>query len=187
MQDVDIRYTFLLLPLLYVSVPYFLTGNFIILGGVGAFAFISGIIIFVIISNLDVAGNIQVIIGTGGGGKIGLNSEGGYTLFVVFIGAIFYLGAQITQFFTPILDIFVGLMNGFLGVIGFLSGTNLGSISSKSVANLGINSNFTSLSNIYPTGKPFIIDGISVFLALDAIMASMFIVGLWLMVSSRGH
>ncbi len=76
MQDMDIRYALFLLPLFYVVLPFVLTGSFIILGGVTVLAFISGVILFVIISNLHIGGSGDIL-ASGVSGNIGLNNEAG--------------------------------------------------------------------------------------------------------------
>src|SRR5208283_2723782 len=95
MIDMDIRYTLFLLPLMYVILPFIFSGDFLIFGAVTGASFIIGIVVFIIITNLHIGGSGEVV-ATGVSGNIGLNSEAGYSLFVVCIGGIFYFGAQIT-------------------------------------------------------------------------------------------
>jgi hypothetical protein len=179
----DIRYALFLIPLIYVLIPFFLTGSFVILGGVAVITFITAIIIFIIITNTHLGGDLQVIVGTGGGGNVGMNNEGAYSLFVVFIGGLFYLGAQLTTFFTPILNIFLGIINAIIGFAGWVFGISASGLTTTTFSGLG--NSATALSTIYPLG--ITIDGISVFGALDVIMGSLFILGLYFMVASRGH
>jgi hypothetical protein len=181
MQDMDIRYALFLLPLFYVLLPFVLTGSFIILGGVTVLAFISGVILFVIISNLHIGGS-GTVLASGVSGNIGLNNEAGYSLFVVCLGGLFYLGAQLTTFITPLLDILIGIVNAILGFISIF-GINTSGLSTATFSSLG--NSATTISNIYPLG--ITVDNISVFGALDVIMGSLFILGLYFMVASRGH
>jgi hypothetical protein len=183
MQELNIRYAFILFPLIYVLIPFILSGSFIILGGIGLLAFLTGVIIFVIISNLDLGGNADVLT-SGVGFNIGLSDEGSYSLFVVFIGGLFYLGASLAQFLAPIFDIFVTILNALIGVVGFLSGLDVSAFQTTLISNLG-GSVATNLGTVYPTS--ITIAGISVFLTLDVIFASMFILGLYFMISSRGQ
>lgn len=187
MQDVDIRYAFILFPLIYVILPYFLTGSFIILGGVSLFALITGIIILIIISNLNFGGqeNAGALTANEGIGlNIGLSSEGGYSLFVVVIGALFYLGAQVAIFVTPILDMIVGVINSIIGFIGWVFGFSITSLQTSLVYNMGSVAS-PNLNKVYPLS--ITIQNISVFGALDVVMAIIFVLGLYFMVSSRGH
>jgi hypothetical protein len=182
MMDVDIRYALFLLPLIYVLLPFILTGSFIVLGGVTVIALISGIIVFVVITNLHIGGS-GTVLASGVSGNIGLNNEAGYSLFVVCLGGLFYLGAQLTQFITPILNVVVGIINAILGFISIF-GVNTSGLQSSLFSNLGISS-ASNLGQIYPLN--ITIDNISVFGALDVIMGSAFILGLYFMVASRGH
>lgn len=178
----DIRYALLLIPLTYVLIPYFLTGSFIILGGVSLFAFISGVIIFAVISNLNIGGGAQAI-ASGGTFNLGLNSEGGYTLFVIVIGGLFYIGAQVITFVEPITALITWILNALLGVLSWLTGADVTFLQTN-MTNI-FNSTFTpELDAVYPLGIN--IAGISIFGALDIIMGCLFILGLYFMVSSRG-
>jgi len=183
----DPRYTLLLIPLIYVLIPYFLTGSFIILGGVTVIAFISAALIFIVITNVNFGGALQVIIGTGGGANIGMNNEGGYSLFVVFVGGIFYLGAQLATFFTPILNVLLYIINAIIGFIGWLTGVNTSTLQTSLISGVGslVSPN---LNQVYPIlDNRFNILGINVFFALDVIMGSLFILGLYFMIANRGH
>ena len=178
MNELDIRYTFILLPLLYVILPFIFSGSFVFLGGVTLIAFIIGVVIFIIISNLNIGGSGEVL-ASGVSGKISLNSEAGYSLFVVCIGGIFYLGAQLTILITPLLDIFIGIINAILSFVCIVFGISTSGFQTSLFNGLG-NAGNTNLGKWYPLG--ITIQGISVFGALDLIMGSMFILGLYFMV-----
>jgi hypothetical protein len=187
MQPLDIRYILLLLPLIYILTPYFLTGNFIILGGITVIAVITGMILFILIVNLNIGGSIQAI-ATGGSASAGMNSEGGYSLFVVFIGGLFYLGAQLAIFITPILTFFSLVINGILSFFNWIvSGSFSSTFQVSKISNLGLVN--LNISQVYPTNLIIPIGGlnINVFEVLDFMMGSAFILGLYFMVASRGH
>ena len=176
MQDIDIRYSFILLPLAYVLIPYFFTGNFVLLGGISVLAFILGAIIFVLIANLHIQGN-GTIFASGVGGSVGQNNEGGYQLFVLVFGGLFYLGSQVTQYIIPIIDTFINVIGTLLGFIGINLGLNSSNLN-------GIN-NINILSGFYPLN--FTVEGINVFLLTSVGFGVMFILGLYFMIASRGH
>lgn len=137
-----------------------------------------------VITNINFGGSLQAIIGTGGGANVGMGSEGGYSLFVVFIGGLFYLGAQLAIFIAPILNIITGIINAVVGFIGWIVGINVSSLQSNVVSGFGsvVSPN---LSLVYPLNLN--VQGLSVFGALDVIMGSLFILSLYFMVASRGH
>jgi len=162
--------------------PFILSGSFLILGGVALIAFITGTIIFIIVTNLHIGGS-GTVLASGLSGNVGLSNEAGYSLFVICIGGLFYLGAQLAQFITPILNLFVIIINAILGFIA-LFGVNTSGFQTSLFSGLGINAS-QNIGNIYPLG--ITIQGISVFGALDVLMGSLFILGLYFMVSSRGH
>jgi hypothetical protein len=165
-----------------VLLPFLISGSFIILGGVSLLALITGIILFIIVTNINIGGSAGVAT-VNTGLTLGLNSEGGYSLFVIFIGSLFYLGAQLTIIITPLLTIFTGVINAIFGAISWVTGSNLTSLQTS----LGIGGNTTApnLGNIYPL--TINIAGISLFGTLDVLFASMFILSLYFMVSSRGQ
>jgi hypothetical protein len=183
MQELDVRYALFLMPLFYVILPFILSGTFLILGGVGILAFISGTIILIIITNLNLGGSIQAV-ATGSGANVGMGSEGGYSLFVIVIGGLFYIGAQIAQFISPILDIFLLVINTIISFVGWIFGISTTGLQTSLVSGLGSTATH-NLGNIYPLGIK--VAGISVFGVLDIVMASLFILSLYFMVSSRGH
>jgi len=187
MLDIDLRYAFFLFPLIYIMIPFFLSGTFLILGGVTLITFISGTIILIIISNLNFGGQESggvLTANQGLGLNLGLSSEGGYSLFVIVIGGLFYLGSQLAQFFTPILNIFLTIINTLLGFVSAVFGVSTSGLQTSLVSGLG-NTATANLGQIYPLG--ITIDGISIFGALDVIMASIFMLSLYFMVSSRGR
>jgi hypothetical protein len=176
MQEIDIRYAFILLPLSYVLIPYFFTGNFILLGGISALAFILGAIIFALIANLHIQGNGSVL-ASGVGGSVGQNNEGGYQLFVLVFGGLFYLGSQVTQYIIPIINVFINAISFLLSFVGVNLGLNSSSLN-------GIN-NISILSSFYPLN--FTIEGINIFVLADAGFGVMFMLGIYFMIASRGH
>ena len=182
MQQLDVRFAFFLLPLIYVLIPFILTGNFIILGGVTIITFLIGMILFIIVSNLNVGGSAEAI-ATGGSAQIGLTGEGGYSLQVVFIGGLFYLGASLATIFSPIFDMLIIVVNGIIGLFAWIVGADVTALQVGMVDNLGLSS-ASNLSQVYP--RSIMVQGISVFLVLDVLFASMFILSLYFMISSRG-
>jgi hypothetical protein len=172
-----------MLPLVYVLLPYIFSGNFIILGGVTVFAFLAGLVVFIVLTNTNIGANLQVIIGTGGGANAGLGNEGAYSLFVVCLGGLFYVGAQLAQFFTPILTVFLDIINVIAYIPSIIFNINLSGLTANTLVNG--RSALNSLGSWYPLNINVV--GISVFGALDAVMGFMFILGLYFMVASRGH
>jgi hypothetical protein len=183
MRELDVRYALFLMPLFYVILPFLLSGTFLILGGVTLLAFISGAIILIVITNLNLGGQTNVL-ASGAGANVGMGSEGGYSLFVIVIGGLFYIGAQIAQFITPILNIFLVIINAIISFVGWIFGISTTGLQTSLVSGLGSTAT-QNLGNIYPLG--ITVQGISVFGALDIIMASLFILSLYFMVSSRGQ
>lgn len=179
MQELNIRYAFILLPLMYIILPFILTGNFLLLGGITVSAFIFGAIIFIIISNLNIGGGAATV-----NVKVGQSAEGGYSLFVIVMGGIFYLGAQVVPYIMPIIT---GFLNGFItviNVIGSIFSFSLPIMSTDVLTSLN-GSDGIPISNFYDLSVSF--DGISIFLALNAIMGMLFILGLYFMIASRGQ
>jgi hypothetical protein len=166
-----------LMILSYVMIPFFLTGNFLVLGGVSVLSFLIATLIFILVTNLNIGGQAgAATVNTGL--NLGLNNEGGYQLFVVFIGGILYLGVQLSTLFTPIFNVVTSIFNVVFGFISWLTGVSLPVFG-------GLGNSLTHLSQVYPYSLN--IDGISVFATLDVIFGSMFILSLYWMVSSRGH
>lgn len=182
MQEIDLRYALFLLPLFYVVLPFFLSGTFLILGGVTLIALITGMLIFIVVTNLNIGGSATAAT-VGSSANISLSSEGGYSLFVIFFGGLFYLGATLATFITPILNMFVSILNAILGFVSFVSGISTTAIQTTVVSGLG-SSSAINLNQVYPLS--ITIFGISLFGALDVIFASMFILSLYFMVASRG-
>ena len=89
MQEIDVRYAFILLPLVYSVLPFVLTGNFLLLGVISVSVFIVGAVLFALIFSLNIAGSGNIL-ATGVSGKLGLNQEGTYMLFVLIFGGLFY-------------------------------------------------------------------------------------------------
>lgn len=170
-----------ILPLFYVLVPFILSGTFVILGGVTVISFISAMIIFLVITNLNFGGSAEAI-ATGGSINLGMNDTGGKGLFIVFIGGVFYLGASLATVLTPILNIFTTILNAIISALSWVLGVDTSGLQSSIVSSIGGQSAI-NLSSVYPLG--ITVQGISVFLALDAIFASMFILSLYLMVSEN--
>lgn len=182
MEIGDIKYFALIIPIFYVLIPYFITGNFIILGGVSVLAFVTGAIIFVILANINFGGKAEAV-ASGGAFHIGLNPEGGYSLFVIFVGGLFYLGAQIATFITPIFQLFVLIINAILGAVSFVFGINTSGLSTNLVSGMGSVFNM-DLSQVYPLN--IMVAGVSFFGTLDILMGCLFILGLYFMISARG-
>ena len=179
----DPRYALFFIPLIYVLAPFLITGNFVILGGVTVLTFVSCALIFIIVSNLQIGGSSEVF-ASGAGANIGLSSEGGYSLFVVFFGGVLYLGAQLSTFFAPLFNLLLIVVKGILGLFAWITGGDSSALNNSLVSSLGLNQ-AGELGKVYPLG--ITINGISVFLALDALMGSLFILGMYFMLSSRGH
>lgn len=173
MQDLDIRYAFILLPLLYSVIPFLLTGNFIILGAISVTIFIIGAVLFTLIFSLNIGGSGNVL-ATGVSGKLGINQEGTYMLFVLVFGGLFY---GVTTFITTFLDSLIGIWNFFLGWAGLSITVGDASLSVGSYS-------FISPSSIYPS--TFSINGFAVFPILTVFMGLIYILGMFFLVSSRG-
>jgi hypothetical protein len=174
MQDLDIRYAFILLPLLYAIIPFLLTGNFIFLGVISVSVFIVGAVLFVLIFSLNIGGSGNIL-ASGVSGKLGLNQEGTYMLFVLVFGGLFY---GITTF----IDLF---MNELIGIFNFLfSWIGLGISTHNASLNFG-NYVIVSPSSIYPTN--FSINGLSIFPLITVFMGLMYILGMFFLISSRGR
>jgi hypothetical protein len=181
MQEVDLKLAFFLIPLAYVIIPFFLSGTFLILGGVTLTAFIIGLIIFIIITNLNIGGSAQAV-ASGGSFNLSLNGEGSHSLFIVFVGGLFYLGANLAQFLAPLLDLIVGIINAIIGGISWLIGADTSGLQTTLVSGLG-GSASTNLGSVYPLNISIL--GISVFGALDVLFASMFILALYFMIATK--
>jgi hypothetical protein len=183
----DMRYLLLLFPLVYVLLPFLFSGAFLLLGGVTALAFIAGTIIFIVVTNLHIGGQESggvLSANQGLGLNLGLNNEAGYSLFVVCIGGLFYLGADLMQYITPIIYLVLGLVNALLGFVSFVFGTSTSGLQSTLFSTIG-STGINNLGKWYPSGV--IVCGVDFFLSLNIIMSSIFILGLYFMVSSRGH
>lgn len=173
MQDLDIRYVFILLPLIYAVIPFLLTGNFILLGAVSVTIFIIGAVLFALVFSLNVAGSGEVL-ASGVMGKFGLNQEGTYMLFVLVFGGLFY---GVTTFIITFIDILIGLWNFFLGWLGLSIALSSSSISDATYI-------ISSPSTIYPSD--FSINGFAVFPLLTVFMGLIYILGMFFLISSRG-
>jgi hypothetical protein len=177
----DLKMALFLFPLIYVLIPFILTGSFIILGGVTLIAFIVGMLIFIVVTNLNIRGDAQAL-ASGGGLGIGLNDTGGNSLFIVFFGGLFYLGASLAQIIAPILTIFTSIINAIIGFLGWITGIDVSAMQTSTITSLG-GTGLSNLNTIY--NLDIKIQGISVFLTLDILFASLFILALYFMVSSR--
>jgi hypothetical protein len=173
MQDLDVRYAFILLPLIYSVIPFLLTGNFIFLGAISVTIFIIGAVLFALVFSLNIGGS-GTVIASGVSGNLGINQEGTYLLFVLVFGGLFY---GITTFIVTFMNDLIVIWNFFLGWAGL-------SISTGG-ANLSIsNYVFISPSGIYPSS--FNINGIAIFPLLTVFMGLIYILGMFFLVSSRG-
>jgi hypothetical protein len=186
MVDMDIRYILILFPLLYVVLPFIFSGAFILLLGVTAFTFLGGIILFIVITNLNIGGGGGNDILLEGNFHFNLNDEGSYSLFVVCIGGIFYFGAQALTILSSFLNIILFLPNAIIGLVNFLSFglVKIAAFSANNILGLG-SLGLSNLSQWYPLNIQ--IAGVSLFGAIDAIAGVCFILGLYFMISSRGH
>lgn len=174
MQDLDIRYAFIILPLLYAVIPFLLTGNFLILGAVSVSVFIIGASLFALVFSLNVAGSGEVL-ATGVMGKLGLNQEGTYMLFVLVFGGLFY---GVTTFIITFTDALISIWNFFLGWLG-LSISIAGSETINDATYI-----ISSPSTIYPS--TFSINGLAVFPLITVFMGLIYILGIFFLISSRG-
>ena len=80
--------------------PFLLTGNLLILGALSVSIFIIGAVLFVLIFSLNVGGS-GTVLASGVSGRLGLNQEGTYMLFVLVFGGLFY---GVTTFIVSFLD-----------------------------------------------------------------------------------
>lgn len=180
MQDLDIRYAFILLPIIYSVMPFFLTGNFLLLGTISVSIFIIGAVLFALIFSLNIGGSGQAL-ATGVSGRLGINQEGTYMLFVLVFGGLFY---GVSTFLVLFLDNLIGIFNTIFWLLTF--GGFFGNIQiDVHGAELSIGSyTVVSPSSIYPTDLTYM--GIPVFTALAVLMGLIYILGMFFLVSSRG-
>jgi hypothetical protein len=161
-----------IVPLIFIFVPFFvvanttiLTVNLAVLGLVSLSAFVISASILSIVSNLNITANVIAT-----GGSLGLNSEGGYQLFVLIFGGIFYGVATVIAFFYTsiyaIVSYILGLINQSLPVLTNAEATSF-------------NSAFWNLS--------LTVFGVPVFLILQILFGLMYLLGLFLIISTRGH
>jgi hypothetical protein len=165
-----------IVPLIFIFVPFFvvatttvLIANLAILGLISITAFVLSASILAIVSNLNIGGSGSVI-ATGISGRIGLNSEGGYQLFVLVFGGIFYGVTTVISFFYTTIYAIVNFVMG-------LFGQSLPTITSAEATSF--NSAFWNLS--------LTVFGIPIFLMLQIVMGLIYLLGLFLMISTRGH
>jgi hypothetical protein len=182
MQDLDIRYAFILLPIVYSMMPFFLTGNFLLLGTISVSVFIIGAVLFVLIFSLNFGGS-GTVVASGVSGKLGLNQEGTYMLFILVFGGLFY---GVSTFLVLFLNDLIGFFNFIIDAINFVS-FGVGNLQHIDIhgASLSVGSyTITSPSSVYPTDLTFM--GISVFTSLSVFMGLIYILGIFFLVSSRG-
>jgi hypothetical protein len=173
MQDVDIRYAFIILPLLYSIVPFLLTGNFLLLGSISVSIFIIGAVLFALVFSLNIGGSGSIL-ASGVSGKLGINQEGTYMLFVLVFGGLFY---GISTFIVLFLNDLINIWNFFLSWAGLAISIQNASLSVGTYT-------IISPSSIYPSN--FYFSGIPVFLSLSVIMGLIYILGMFFLISSRG-
>lgn len=163
MQDLDIRYVFLILPLIYVMLPYIMLGLFLYLGVLGVVSLILAMVTIVIIGSINISGGAATI-NFGGG----LNSEGTYGLFVVLLGGIFYgVGAGFNYF--------LQFIQWFSNILHFVFGNVIPTITNSQLAQITFYDYSLKVFNI------------SVFQVLDVGFGLMFAIGLYFLYASRGH
>jgi hypothetical protein len=173
MQELDLRYAFILLPIVYSIMPFVLTGNFLLLGSISASIFLVGAILFVLIFSLNIGGS-GTLLASGVSGRIGLNQEGTYMLFVLVFGGLFY---GITTFLISFMSDLIGIYNFLFGWIGLTINTHGSTISIGSYV-------LTSPQSVYPNSLAF--NGIPVFITLNVLMGLIYILGIFFLLSSRG-
>jgi len=173
LQEIDIRYAFILLPIVYSIMPFLLTGNFLLLGTISVSVFIVGAVLFVLLFSLNIGGSGNIL-ASGVSGRLGLNQEGTYMLFVLVFGGLFY---GITTFINLFLNDLIGIYNFLFSWVGLGIDVHGADLSVGSYV-------ITSPSSIYPTDLTFM--GISVFTALAVFMGLIYILGIFFLVSSRG-
>jgi hypothetical protein len=171
--DLDIRYAFILLPIVYSIMPFLLTGNFLVLGSISVVIFIIGAVLFVLLFSLNIGGSGSFL-ASGVSGKLGLNQEGTYMLFVLVFGGLFY---GVTTFIVTFMNNLIGIWNFFLDWAGLSISTGGATLSMGSYT-------IVSPSSIYPNSLYF--SGVPVFLTLSVFMGLVYILGMFFLVSSRG-
>jgi len=180
MQELDLKLAFILLPIVYSVMPFLLTGNLLLLGTISVTIFIIGSVLFVLIFSLNIGGSGQAL-ATGVSGRLGINQEGTYMLFVLVFGGLFY---GVTTFIVSFLNELVGIFNTIFWLLTF--GGFFGSIQINTHgADLSIGSyTTTSPQTIYP--NDFIFNGIPIFPTLSVLMGLLYIIGIFFLISSRG-
>jgi hypothetical protein len=154
--------------------PFLLTGNFLLLGSIGVTIFIVGGVLFALIFSLNIGGSGEIL-ASGVSGRLGLNQEGTYMLFVLVFGGLFY---GITTFIDLFLVELVNIYNFLFGWIGMTINTHGASLSFGSYKVI-------SPSSIYPNNLVF--NGVPIFVTLAVIMGLIYIAGIFFLISSRGH
>jgi hypothetical protein len=163
--------------------PFLLTGNFLLLGSISVTIFIIGGVLFALIFSLNIGGSGSVI-ASGVSGKLGINTEGTYMLFVLVFGGLFY---GVTTFIDLFLNDLIGIFNFFFSMINIVS-FGLAHLSDINIhgASLSFGSyKVISPSSIYPNNLVF--NGVPIFVTLAIIMGLIYIVGIFFLISSRGH
>lgn len=173
MVDLDIRYAFILLPLMYSIMPFFLTGNFLLIGAIGVSLFIVGGVLFALIFSLNIGGSGSIL-ASGVSGRLGINQEGTYMLFVLVFGGLFY---GVTTFIDLFLNDLLGIYNFLFSWVGLGINTHGASLSMGSYT-------ITNPSSIYPSSLMF--DGLPIFTILAVVMGLIYIMGIFFLISSRG-
>ncbi len=166
MQDLDIRYVMILIPIIYVILPYIFVGDLSYFTVVTITTVLTSIGVTWALTSFELVGS-------------GFNQEGTYQAFVLVTGLIFYG---------------LSFVLSFLGSVP-LSQWNIYTNTPVNNYNPNYNGNKTSINNIFTSTPQNIcypinilkINGVGFFALLDVVMGIVLILGLYFMISSRGH
>jgi hypothetical protein len=171
MQEIDLKFAFILLPIVYSIMPFILTGNFLLLASISVPIFIVGAVLFVLVFSLNIGGSGNFL-ASGVSGNLGLNESGTHMLFILVFGGLFY---GISTFIVSFLNELVGIYNFLFGWVGLTINIHGSSISVGKYI-------FISPQSIYPNDFSFA--GLPVFLTLSVFMGLIYIIGMFFLLSS---